>query len=131
MEYYNKLGKPCTASQYITDLIVKRRAEKEKKTLPYNYYKIPEWQKIYKVTIIKANSLLKLYSAEAIVKTLEEEKKIYSLNAPWLPELIEKKEKQLKDIVKSNELNQKAKEDLPKPEKIQQPFSKNIFGKLK
>lgn len=128
MEFKNKLGKPCTPAQYITDMLIKRRAENENKELPYNYYKISPWSNYYKTTIIQVNSFLKMYSPEVIIAALNDKKgkKIFSLKAPWLEELLEKKEKEFQNKKKIEEIKIEATVQQP-----QKTYNKNILGKLK
>lgn len=79
------------ADQYIIELICEKKARTEKKDLPVKFWKNPEWEKFFKSQLRKCKSLLAKYSADAIIKGLQDKRawKIYSLHAPWLPEIIE------------------------------------------
>ena len=85
------------ADQYIIELICEKKAKTVKKDLPVQFWKDPEWAKFFKSQLRKCKSLLQKYSSEAIIKGLQDKKawNIYSLHAPWLPEIIEKHQKKL------------------------------------
>lgn len=70
-----------TDAQYLCDEIIERIARKEKKTLPYKYWNLPEWNKIYRRQIGEANKLLKQASCVAIMNFLRSKngKYIFSL----------------------------------------------------
>lgn len=128
-------GKPCSPARYITDLMIKRRAAHERLVLPFNYCRIKPFKDWYKFTIVKANSLLKLYSPEAIIRALNTPKgsKIWSLGASWLNEIIEEQEQILKkEEIQRQQINEVV-IDIDKPV-IDSPTvfkGKSIFGKLK
>jgi hypothetical protein len=79
------------ADQYIIELICEKKARTLNKDLPTKFWNNPEWEKFFKSQLRKCKSLLQKYSAEAIIKGLQDKKawKIYSLHAPWLPKIIE------------------------------------------
>lgn len=74
-------GQLVSPHQYIAELSVKKKAEKEKVVLPHGYWndKDSEWAKEYKKQVIAASKLLKKYSPEAIIKTLNGNQWKYSL----------------------------------------------------
>jgi len=80
------------ADQYIIELICEKKARYDNKDLPVQFWKNPEWATFFRSQLRKCKSLLVKYSAEAIIKGLQDKGswKIYSLFAPWLPEIIEK-----------------------------------------
>lgn len=64
-------GKECTAAQYLAELMVTREAAKQKIKLAVGFWNSPLWKKKYKQQIIAANSLLKIYSPQAIINALK------------------------------------------------------------
>ncbi len=99
-------GDYCTAAQYITEILITRQAQKQRKKLPHKFWNENPWKKKFRQQIFWVNGLLKAYSAEAIVAALnsKEGKYIYSTAFPKLDELIEKEQ------VKIDRLKQDAKE---------------------
>lgn len=88
-------GKTVSAAQYITEIICENKAKKDKSDLHYRFWTTPAWEKYYKNQISSAHSLLKKYSAKAIINALQDKKaeSIYSLRAPHLLPIIEAKQK--------------------------------------
>lgn len=84
-----------TAAQYISELMCENMARKNGQVLPYKFWNEYAWKTAFKRQLLLANSLLKLYSAPAIIQAIrsKEGQKIYSLAAPWLDAIIEKFEK--------------------------------------
>lgn len=115
-------GEECTAAQYIAELLVTRRARKEKKHLPYKFWNLPEWKKKFKLEIIGITPLLRMYDELAVIKALESQKgkNIYSIRCPWLDELIEEEQKKL-------QIKPEVIENIP-IEKEQKPMA-DSFGK--
>lgn len=75
-----------TAAQRIAEIMCENLARKEHTALPFKFWNTPKWEKHYKVQLLAANSLLKLYCAEAIFCGLRDKRasNIYSLHAPFL-----------------------------------------------
>lgn len=88
-------GKTVSAAQYITEIICENKAKKDKVDLHYRFWTTTAWEKYYKNQISSAHSLLKKYSAKAIINALQDKKaeNIYSLRAPHLLPIIEAKQK--------------------------------------
>lgn len=80
-----------TAAQFITELICEKKALKQKKDLPQQFWKIDEWKAYYRQQILAANALLKMYDEIAIIKALKSERSygVFSLRAPQLDTIIE------------------------------------------
>ena len=56
-------GDFCTPAQYIAEIICQRCAKHEKVgTLPYKFWNLPKWKKIYIRQVSLANKLIKEYS---------------------------------------------------------------------
>ena len=83
-----------TAAQYITEFICENKARKDGKDLPLHFWQIPVWAKFFKMQILSANGLLKIYEPEAIVKALKTQqgRNIFSLRAPWLDQIVKEQQ---------------------------------------
>jgi hypothetical protein len=96
-------------AQYITEYICLNKARSEGVDLQTKFWEAPKWEKFYRSQIPAANSLLKQYSAIAIVKALKtiKGKRVFSLRAKFLIPLIEEQQKILnsKQQVKESDLN--------------------------
>ena len=107
--------------------------------LPDKFWNDKRFTRDYKLQIIKANQLLKLYSAEAILNVLNSKQfsNVYSLTAKWIDGPISIEEERLKRLkVKLEEklLGQKQESEvvLPPNDTIRPSFSpkESIFDKL-
>lgn len=85
-------GKDVTPAQFIAEMACERIAKKKKKDLHYRFWLSPEWEKEYKGQIAAANKLLTKYSPKDIIDGLlsTDGRKIYSLRAPHLKDIIDK-----------------------------------------
>lgn len=114
----------CTASQYIAELMVTRLAHHKCINLPYKFWNTPEWKKLFKQELIKANALLKIYEPEAIIGVLhrKENEWIHSLLYPRLNDMILEEQRKL-DLIESRVDNtiEFTKETITQPLK---PFGK-------
>lgn len=82
-------GEYIMAHQYIAEIMVDRKAFKEKAHLPYKYWTTDEkWQKEFKMQVQQAGKLLKKYSVKAIMNALNSNLWCYSLLSPKLLEAI-------------------------------------------
>jgi hypothetical protein len=62
-------GDFCTTAQYVAEIICQRYAKHEKAgTLPYKFWNLPKWKKIYIRQVSLANKLIKEYGEEPVVK---------------------------------------------------------------
>lgn len=102
-----------TPSAYIVEIIIARQAQKENIVLSDKFWKNSNrWKRNFKTQILLANSLLKIYSVEAIINALKtfQGKKIYSLSAPWLDAIIRDEQEKIdknKEKIKGVVLNTK------------------------
>lgn len=93
-----------TAAQKMAEIMCENLARKEHLALPLKFWNTPKWEKHFKLQLMNANSLLKLYSAEVIFRSLRDYKasNIYSLNAPFLDDILKREkvklEKEIKEI---------------------------------
>lgn len=61
-----------TKSQYLSETLCTLIARGEGKRLPYKFWELDDWRKIFRRHIVEANRLLKTYSFEAILETLKD-----------------------------------------------------------
>jgi hypothetical protein len=126
-------GKSVSAAQYITELICERKASKDKQDLHYRFWASPKWQAFYKNQIASAHKLLKSFPDKAIIRALltDEGKKIYSLRAPHLPDIIKKEAALLEkeNTVLTKSLERKTDVSFSKSSNLN--TKNNIISKLK
>ena len=96
-----------SASQYITELVCEKKAQREKKELPIKFWENKEWSKYYKYQITLANKLIKKYGEEPIVAALRDKRcwSTYSLRSPFLEKIIQEKAEQVVERPASAEYN--------------------------
>jgi hypothetical protein len=120
-----------TAAQRIAEIVCEKLADKEKKVLTDKFWNKPEWEKVYKQQLYLANSLLKLYSAEAIIAALRDKRAydVYSLGADFVLDKIFQEEQAKIDNREANMIappEQELVKELPR-----QPVKKkSIYSKL-
>lgn len=87
-------GEWVSPAQYITEFVCERKAQND---LPLKFWQLPEWNKYFRNQITAANQLLKDFEVKAILQALRDKraKRIFSLRAPWLREIVEEKQQQL------------------------------------
>lgn len=85
-------GKNVSAAQYITELICENKAKIDGIDLHFRFWNSPKWSKFFRDQIASANKLLKKYDIIPIIRALKSDKgrRIFSLRAPHLPEIIDK-----------------------------------------
>jgi hypothetical protein len=141
MGYQSKYGTvELTPAKYITELMCERKAYKEKKTLTQKFWRNDYWKPFYAQQILAANSLLKIYSEQAILAALKNKQVswVYSLRAPQLQPIIADEqnkinrakklaeEQKVLDAVKVEELN------IEKVDKVRESTNTNsTFKKLR
>lgn len=88
-------GGYVTAAQFIIENICEKKANTLNKTLPIQFWKLPDWANFFKSQLRKCHSLIKQYGEIPIIRALEDSKSktTYSLHAPWLVPIIEKHSK--------------------------------------
>lgn len=96
-------GGYITPANYIVERICERIALKDKVgALPFKFWSLAKWKKIYMQQLLLANSLLKMYEPQVILAGLKKHPKVYSLRAEWLDDTFkeekEKLEKQRKAL---------------------------------
>ena len=123
-------GVQVSDAQYITEIICENFAKKNKKDLHYRFWLEKSWSKFYKSQIASANKLLEKYRAEDIISALLSDagRKIFSLRAPHLGDIIDKAAKE--NSAKNKEiLNKVERNTLSKGKEIK--IQKSIIDKLK
>lgn len=85
-------GHETTPSHFLVEISMMRKAIKDKKPLPQNFWNSPIYKSEYKLQIIKAANLLKYFSLEDIMRGLESKDGswIYSLSYKGLIDIIKK-----------------------------------------
>lgn len=123
-------GVKVSDAQYITEIICENYAKKNKKDLHYRFWLDKTWAKFYRSQIGTANKLLQKYSAKDIISALlsDEGRRIFSLRAPHLEDIIEKaskiNESKNQQITKEIDRNSLSKG-------YSQKTKKNLIDKLK
>lgn len=102
-KYISRLtGKETKPSQFLTEIVCKRKADKEKKFLPARFWSSPLWKSHYLQQIAAASRLLKFFSVEEVLAGLESKEGnwIWSLSSPQLVDIINKYKavKKIEDI---------------------------------
>ena len=100
-------------------------------SLPYKFWNKKPWDWTYKKQLFKANSILKNYSEEALVKAIEspEFKGIFSLNHPKVIGIIKKYELQIEDQKSKPKQEIEVKKNAKTRKKSY--GGKNLFNKLR
>ena len=80
--------KYVTEVQYICELICEKKAMADKTTLPMRFWLLPEWKSFYTSNLRVVHKTLEMYSAAAIIKTLKESGKWWSLRSPFMQKKI-------------------------------------------
>lgn len=88
--YKSQSGNECTCQQYLAELMCIRQAKKNGERLGPGFWNTDRWRKTYKLQIIKANALLRVFSERALVASLHTKKGelIWSLHWRDLAELV-------------------------------------------
>ena len=101
-------GHETSPAHFLVEIAMMRKAAKDKKTLPQNFWNSPLCKNEYKLQIVKASNLLKYFSLEDIVRGLESKDGswIYSLSYNGLIDIIKKHQSlnkiEIKQVEKSN-----------------------------
>jgi hypothetical protein len=86
-------GDFCTSAQYVAEIVCQKQATHEKAgTLPYKFWNLPKWKKIYIRQVSLANKLIKEYGEEPVIKFIKSKSgsKTISLGARNVKKDIEK-----------------------------------------
>lgn len=126
-------SKMVTASQYIVEYLCEKKAKKEGKDLPTQFWQLPEWEKFYKSQIHTANALVKKHGAEAVLAALKNPQSgwMYSLRAPGFEAIIltERRNASLRETAKQAELKTEASE-IPVVDTTAKPREFKLKSKL-
>lgn len=107
-----------TPAQYITELICRNKAKAAKKVLPNYFWKQPVWNRHYRLQIIAANALLKIYELKHIIAALNDRDAyyIFSLRSPKLVSIIEQYKFQDDMIKLASQEQPSVSQNIEKPE---------------
>jgi len=124
-------GEPCKAPHLIAEIMISREAKKKNIPLPHKFWNTDEWKKKYKLQIMAAHTLLKVYSAQAILNTLKRKdcQWQYSLRANGIPEAIDEEQKKLDKEVKLIEESKKV--EVQNPTEFRQVSSGQVSKKAR
>jgi len=125
-----------TAAQKIAEVICEKQALKKAEPLFFRFWNSPKWEKEFKTQLFFANSLLKLYSPQAILTGLKDKRaySVHSLGASFILDEIFKEEQEKLD--KAEEAFKKAPPPEEKKVVVEKPRpkfnqkEKNLFSKL-
>ena len=124
-------GSFVTAAQYIAELMCERQARRKKLDLPQKFWQIDHWKKPYKIQLIAAQGLLKIYDAKAILNALKAKdgSNIYSLHAPHIDDIIKREQASLdrKPDAPEKEVIRKSTTERPRDHVVK----KTALGKLR
>lgn len=87
--------KSITVAQYLAERVCERLAQRDKIDLPANFWRLPQWKRIFLYQVQLANGLLKIYRGEAIIAALRKLKQVYSLGANFLDPVIQQEQKDI------------------------------------
>lgn len=105
-------GESCTAAQLLAEMMVLRRASKQKVKLTGHFWKVEPWRKYYGEQIIAANALLKIFAPKAIFQALKRKECSwqYSLRTKGLSDII--REEQTKFEAEQANLQKSAEREI-------------------
>jgi hypothetical protein len=81
-------GDFVSAPQYIAELMCERIASARKQSLVPKFWNTTTWKKVYYQQIIAANTVLKLYSPEAVIAAISKTRNVLSLRSTWFNDVI-------------------------------------------
>lgn len=99
MKIYKSIstGEDCTAAQLLAEMMVLRRAAKQKVKLVGHFWQAQPWKKYYGEQIIAANAILKIFDIQAVLNALKrrEGNWQYSLRTKGLTDIIQEESTKL------------------------------------
>jgi hypothetical protein len=117
-----------TPAQFLAEVMCERSAKSNNIDLPPKFWNLPTWKKEFLKQLSFANKLISKYEPALISKALRtpQGKKLFSLGANWLKDILEKESKKNKkaDIEKVQEANKL-------PTRQNYISRKSIFSRLK
>lgn len=102
-------GEFCTPEQYIAEILMTRKYDKDKKQLPFKFWNIDIYKKEFIQYILWANKLTKVYPHEIVIKVLH-------TTGNWIAFLYTKK------------LNDLIEQELTKVEKQSEEFNLEVVS---
>lgn len=93
-------GEPCTAAQYIAEILITRQEAANNNPVPYKFWNLPKYKKRYIQQMVWVNALLKTCDERAVIAALNSKngKSIYSTANKYLQKLIDVETAKLKEI---------------------------------
>lgn len=91
-------GEECTPAQLLAEMMVLRRAAKQKIKLTGHFWLEQPWRKYYGEQIIAANAVLKIFSIKAVLRALKRKEGSwqYSLRTKGFTDIFQEEESKLK-----------------------------------
>jgi len=113
-------GNFVPAAQYIIEMVLEQYAHKQKRELPLQFWKLPEWDTLYKGQLRITHSLLKKYSAKAIISVVTH-RRLDNIRPKWVEDLIKREQNRLNVIERANTPSEvQLRENLANLEKIRE-----------
>lgn len=115
-------------SQWVAEILVKRKSERDKKHLPDRFWldETSEWTKEYKKQIVQAARLIKKYSEEAVLSFIKNNQWKFSLFTKENIEKIQKEQEKIDNRVVTVEIETVDAFEYIKPKNNK----KSLLGKL-
>jgi sulfur relay (sulfurtransferase) DsrC/TusE family protein len=102
---YTTTDKDITPAQFLAEKICERIARKNKTVLTDQFWNQTKWKRTFLYQVQIANSLLKIYSWQAILSALKKNPGVYSLNAKFLDPHIKCEQEILdREVIKPKEV---------------------------
>jgi hypothetical protein len=79
-----------TAAQKLAEIACERIAHKQGSVLIARFWQSPQWRRPYADQVRFATSLLKVYPEEVVFRALRKANQVWSLNAPFFVEYLDK-----------------------------------------
>ncbi len=132
-QYQSKYtDKKVGPAQHLAEFMCIRIADKERKTLTYKFWNLPFWKPVFLNQLRAAQSLLKLYTPEAIMAALRVKKNIISLRAAWMDPFYQAEQNKLDaNIVRANATISSSSETPPNSETEARPTFSTVKNPLK
>ena len=120
-------GEYVMAHQWVAEVLVDRKASREKKSLPYKYWKEdPVWAKEFTKQVQQAGILMKRHGQEAVLNVIKKEAWTYSL----LNKTIIQKIKEEAEVIKNRKVSEEKPVEDPNTFTPVKKKKKSLLGKL-
>lgn len=120
-----------TAAQYIIELVCEKKAKRDKKDLPLQFWELDAWRNYYVSQLRATHKLLQNYAPRAIINVVRQ-KNLFSLRPKWIIPLIEQEHKKLLALAAKNQKKEPEKPIIKLPSKRRTAFApKSGLAKLR